>query len=139
MYAATDRADSADRAVLFIELSHRTLPSIERHDGPPVHVRRHAEGFYEAYARDRTDGSGADTPPEHYGPFVDGERYVVERDREFTDAVALLRSEELFSVGLGAQIETALETDYEVLVGDEVASLCAEFGTELASYFDPRP
>ena len=86
-------------------------------------------------ARTRSDAA----TPESYGPFVDGDRYVVERDRAFTDAAALLRSEELFSVGLGAQIETALEADYDVLVGEEVATLCDEFGTELAAYFDPRP
>ncbi|WP_336021699.1 CCA tRNA nucleotidyltransferase [Halobellus salinisoli] len=134
MYAADERA------VLLVELSHLTLPSIERHDGPPVHVRHHAEGFYEAYAHEGSDpGDGNDTPPESYGPFVDGDRYVVERDREYTDAAALLRSPELFSVGLGAQIETALSADYDVLVGDEVATLCEDFGAELASYFDPRP
>ena len=135
---ATSFAD--DRGVLFVELAHRTLPSIERHDGPPVHVRAHAEGFYDAYAEKSTDALGGDnSPPDTYGPFVDGERYVVEREREFTDAAELLRSAELFSVGLGARIETALSTDYDVLVGSEVATLCEEFGTELASYFDPRP
>ena len=135
---ATTFAD--DRAVLFVELAHRTLPAIERHDGPPVHVRAHADGFYEAYADDPVDaGAGDDAPPDTYGPFVDGERYVVEREREFTDAAELLRSAELFAVGLGARVETALETEYDVLVGSEVAVLCEEFGRELASYFDPRP
>ncbi|WP_144902619.1 CCA tRNA nucleotidyltransferase [Halobellus captivus] len=160
MYAAADSTDSVDRgdgrAVLFVELAHRTLPSIERHDGPPVHVRRHAEGFYAAYAdsaanavenggdspsknHDDASTENNDIPPKSYGPFVHGDRYVVERDRPFTDAVELLRSAELFSVGLGARIETALEADYDVLVGDEVAALCEEFGTELADYFDPQP
>ncbi|QCC48609.1 CCA tRNA nucleotidyltransferase [Halobellus limi] len=142
---ATTFAD--ERAVLFVELARRTLPSIERHGGPPVHVRAHAEGFYEAYADaeaapnggDRETPPGGDAPPDTYGPFVDGERYVVEREREFTDAAELLRSAELFSVGLGARVETALETEYDVLVGDEVATLSEEFGGELASYFDPRP
>ncbi|MFA1610127.1 CCA tRNA nucleotidyltransferase [Halobellus rubicundus] len=128
---ATAFAD--DRAALFVELAHRTLPAVERHQGPPVHVRRHAEGFADAYA----DRSGERVDP--YGPFIDGDRYVVERERDFTDAVAFLESDELFSVGLGAQVETELENDYEVLAGDEVASLAAEFGTELARYFAPRP
>ena len=134
--------------MLFVELAHRTLPAIERHDGPPVHVRQHAEGFYEAYADDgdayADDEEGHDEPdsdsaPDVYGPFVDGDRYVVERAREFTDAAELLASEELFTVGLGARIQTTLEDDYDVLVDDAVATLCDEFGSELAAYFDPQP
>ncbi|MFD1597908.1 CCA tRNA nucleotidyltransferase [Halobellus rarus] len=135
---ATTFAD--DRAVLFVELAHRTLPAIERHDGPPVHVRAHAEGFCEAYADEPADAApGDDAPPDTYGPFVEGDRYVIERDREFTDAVAFLESEALLGVGLGAQIEPRLETGYEVLAGDAVATLSEEFGAALAAYFDPRP
>ena len=140
-----------DSAVLFVELTCRRLPAIERHEGPPVHVREHAEGFYEAYATSKgehdTGGEGGrdtgDDPDnartDSYGPFVDGNRYVVERRREFTDAAGLLRSTELFSVGLGAQVEPQLRNSYEVLVGRGVAALCPEFARELAAYFDPRP
>ncbi|MFC6874129.1 CCA tRNA nucleotidyltransferase [Halobellus marinus] len=138
-----------DRAVLFVELTHRTLPAIERHEGPPVHVRDHAEGFFEAYADQMSDESetdateaedaDADERSKSYGPFIEGDRYVVERKRSHTDAVEFLRSEELFAVGLGARVETALSEDYEVLAGRGVATLCEEFGTELARYFDPQP
>ena len=138
---------AADRAVLFVELAHRRLPAIERHEGPPVHVRKHAEGFYRTYAEEqpgngveRSDaGADAEMRSDSYGPFVDGNRYVVERPREFTDAAGLLRSTELFSVGLGAQVEPQLRDGYDVLVGPEVAALCPEFGRELAAYFDPAP
>jgi tRNA nucleotidyltransferase (CCA-adding enzyme) len=125
-----------ERAVLFVELAHRRLPRVERHEGPPVHVREHAEGFYGTYADDRTSNGDHGAT---YGPFVDGDRYVVERDRSFVDAAAFLRSTELFAVGLGARVETRLREEYEVLVGEAVADLCPEFGRELADYFDPRP
>ena len=136
-----------DRAVLFVALAPRRLPRIERHEGPPVHVREHAEGFYGTYdaddgsegsGRDASDGDDADRGAT-YGPFVDGDRYVVERERAFADAAAFLRSEELFGVGLGARVETQLRNDYEVLVGEAVAKLAPEFGRALAGYFDPRP
>ncbi|WP_339105016.1 CCA tRNA nucleotidyltransferase [Haloterrigena salinisoli] len=127
VFRATTIAD--DTAVILAELAVAERPAVERHDGPPVHVRSHAEGFYEAYA----DDSDA------YGPFIDGDRYVTERPREFTTARAFLESERLFDVGLGAHIETALAEEYEVLVGDEIAVLCEEFGRELARYFEPRP
>ncbi|MFC6990193.1 CCA tRNA nucleotidyltransferase [Haloplanus sp. GCM10025708] len=119
-------ADS--RSVLFVELAVAALPTIRRHEGPPVSVRQHAAGFYDTYA-------DADV----YGPFLDGDRYVVERDREFTSARALLESDAIFDVALGTHVEDALEPEYEVLVGEAVATLAEEFGRELGRYFDPRP
>ncbi|MFB6101418.1 MAG: CCA tRNA nucleotidyltransferase [Haloplanus sp.] len=118
-----------DRAVLFVELAVGDLPSIRRHRGPPAHVREHATGFYEAYA-DADDV---------YGPFLDGDRYVVERDREFTTPRQLLGSAALFDVALGAHVEEALEDGYDLLIGDDVADLADAFGVPLARYFAPTP
>ena len=117
-----------DDAVLLLELSVPELPAIERHDGPPVHVRQHADGFYEKYA-------DADV----YGPFIDGDRYVVERDREFTTAADFLDSNSLFDVALGPDVKQSLREGYSVLVGEEIDALAGEFGSDLARYFDPKP
>ena len=115
-----------DRAVLFAELEVAELPAVERHEGPPVHVSGHAEGFYEKYAD--TDA---------YGPFVDGDRYVVERERDVTTAREFAETR-LHEVALGAHVESIIERgDYEVLVGDAIVALADEFGEELAAYFDP--
>ncbi|QCJ47317.1 CCA tRNA nucleotidyltransferase [Haloprofundus sp. MHR1] len=124
---ATAMADG--RAALFVECSVAERSRVSRHDGPPVAVREHARGFFEKYERD------ADV----YGPFIDGDRYVVEREREFTTPEALLRSDALFDVALGAQVESALDERYDVFVGDDVAMLADEFGDELREYFEPRP
>ncbi|UVE51650.1 CCA tRNA nucleotidyltransferase [Haloferax larsenii] len=121
---------AADEAVLFVELAVSERPTVERHVGPPVHVRQHAEGFYGAYA----EGN------DHYGPFLDGDRYVVERDREFTSATDFVTSDALFDVALGKHVESTLREDgYEVFVGDEVATLAETFGAELGRFYDPRP
>ncbi|WP_436929318.1 CCA tRNA nucleotidyltransferase [Halosimplex halobium] len=128
----------ADETVAFLaELAVAERPAVERHAGPPVGVRDHAEGFYDAYADDPAapDDGTAGT----YGPFLDGDRYVVERPREFETAVALLESDAVFDVALGAQVETAMREEYTVLAGEEVGALADEFGVELARYFDPRP
>ncbi|MFC6615358.1 CCA tRNA nucleotidyltransferase [Halopenitus salinus] len=117
------------RAVLFVELLVETLPSIARHLGPPVAVREHAEGFYAAYADE-------ERPP--YGPFLEGDRYVLERDREVTSAAEFLESDAIFDVGLGTHVADAL-SQRDVLVGAETATLADGFGPELRSYFDPRP
>ena len=124
---ATD-SDGEETAVLFFELAVAERPRVERHGGPPVHVREHARGFYETYA-----------DADEYGPFIDGDRYVVERAREFTTAAALLDSDALFEMALGAHVESALETGYDVLIGADVAELAAPFGRDLAAYFDPEP
>jgi tRNA nucleotidyltransferase (CCA-adding enzyme) len=128
-FAPLRSATFADgRAVLLVELAVAELAAVERHDGPPVDVRDHATGFYDAYA-DR----------DVYGPFLDGDRYVVEREREFTSPEELLGSDAVFDVALGARVETALGDGYDLLVGDEVATLADDFGVELARYFEPRP
>ena len=124
---AVDDPDA--RAVLLFELSVAERPAVERHEGPPVHVRDHATDFYDVYADE----------PAVYGPFVDGDRYVVERPREFTTASALLESEAIHDVRLGVGVGAALEDGYDVLVGEDVATLSDGFGVELAAYFDPGP
>ncbi|WP_372910213.1 CCA tRNA nucleotidyltransferase [Salinigranum sp.] len=118
-----------DHAVLLFEVESATLPAVERHEGPPVHVRSHAEGFFEAYV----DDEGV------YGPFIDDDRYVVERSREWTVARVFLESDAVFDVALGKHVESVLEEGYEVLAGAEVATLAEEFGVELRTYFEPQP
>ncbi|MDT3433656.1 CCA tRNA nucleotidyltransferase [Haloarcula sp. 1CSR25-25] len=116
-------------AVLLLEFAVAERPAVERHEGPPVHVREHASGFFEKY-----DGDA-----EVAGPFIDGDRYVVERPQAFTTAVGFLSSEAVFDVGLGPQVASALESDYEILAGTEIAALAGGFGVDLADYFDPKP
>ncbi len=113
-------------AVLLFELAVSERPAVERHEGPPVAARGHAERFYDAYVE---NGDG-------YGPFVAGGRYVVERDREFVDAAALLEAE-ITEASHGARIRTALTEGYDLLVGEAVGELADRFGGELAAYLDP--
>jgi len=126
--AETDGDATWRDAVLFCECEVIERPRIERHDGPPVDVGEHAIGFYDGYA-------GAD---DAYGPFLDGGRYVVERERPHRTARDLLESA-LFEVSLGVQVERALREGYDVLVGEECVALADAFGEQLARYFDPRP
>jgi len=118
-----------ERAVLLAELEVLERPAVARHEGPPVHVRQHAEGFFGRYESDETVT----------GPFIEGDRYVVEREREHTTAAALLDSGAVFEVALGTHVESTMANDYDVLPGEEVATLAEDFGVELADYLDPRP
>jgi len=121
--------DDTDDAALLVELSVAERPAVERHEGPPVHVRDHASGFYETYADD----------PDVAGPFIDGDRYVVERPREFRTAERFLNSDALLDVRLGPHVASALEDGSEVLVGDDITALADAFGVALADYFEPSP
>jgi tRNA nucleotidyltransferase (CCA-adding enzyme) len=121
------RAFARETGVLLCELAVAERPTIERHVGPPVGARDHADRFYETYA-------SADC----YGPFIDGERYVVEREREHRTARELLDGG-LDGVALGVDIERAIEDDYEVLTDEEIPALATEFGDGLADYFSPSP
>jgi tRNA nucleotidyltransferase (CCA-adding enzyme) len=125
----SDAAVADGDAILLVECEVTERPAIERHEGPPVHVREHAENFYQQYADD----------PDVYGPFVHGDRYVVERPREATDAIALLESDSFFDVHHGAGVERHLEQSYDVLVGDDLVELLPAFAAPLAEYFDPEP
>ena len=119
---------AADEAVLLVECSVSKLSAVTQHEGPPVGVREHAERFYEAY-----DTSGVT------GPFINDEgRYVIEQRRpERTPAELIER--ELFEISLGPHIESALKEEYEILAGTEISRVAAQFGAELAAYFDPEP
>ena len=133
--AATANATTTDgatsrAAALYVELETATRPAVERHEGPPVAVRQHAERFYETYADD--------VDPETYGPFIDGGRYVVERQREFTTVRGYLESDAAGDVALGAQVASAF-ADRDVLVGEAVATLADRFGSALRSFYEPHP
>jgi len=125
-----DASEAGERtAVLLFECAVAERPAIERHEGPPVAVREHAERFHDDYTDD----------PDVTGPFVDGDRYAVERPREHRTARELLGSDAVFDVSLGVAVERTLADGYDLLVGDEVAALADRFGTDLARYLDPRP
>ncbi|RLM82363.1 CCA tRNA nucleotidyltransferase [Halorubrum sp. Atlit-8R] len=125
-----DGSDGATRAALYAELEVTERPAVERHDGPPVAVRKHAASFFESYVDD--------VDPDTYGPFIDGDRYVVEREREFATVREYLESDAASDVALGAQVEPAFD-DRDVLVGEAVATLAPAFGRPLREFYEPRP
>lgn len=128
--AGRDGGTEATRAALYAELEVTERPAVERHEGPPVAVRKHAASFYESYVDD--------VDPDTYGPFIDGDRYVVEREREFTTVREYLESDAASDVALGARVEPAFD-DREVLVGEAVATLAPAFGRPLREFYEPRP
>ena len=123
------RSDAfADKnAVILVEANVGVQSNVEKHIGPPVHVREHATAFVEKYD-DANVG----------GPYIENGRYVVEREREHTTVEGFVRSDAFFGIGTGKHIETEMKEGYDVLVNYECADLLDEFGVEFARYFDPK-
>ena len=127
-FAQAADATNDPMAALLVECAVAELPAVERHEGPPAGVREHAEGFYDKYAADDAV----------YGPFLDGDRYVVERPRGTRTPEAVAETA-LLDCSLGPQVKASIEAGYDVLAGTAVGELADPFGRELAAYFDPEP
>lgn len=115
-------------AIIILEPAVETRPSIERHEGPPVHVAQHARAFFEKYEDDETI----------YGPFIDGTRYVVERPREYTTPIQWIESDELTEVKHGAALTEPI-ANADLYRGQTLTELLPTFETALSQYFSPRP
>jgi len=102
------------RSAIVLEMLTWSLPNIERHLGPPLEQREHAERFKEKY-------------PEAY---VYGYRYAVDLPRKHTDAVDLVRAK-LTSCALGKQVSESIRKDFIVLTGPAGLSIGEGMGTFL--------
>lgn len=60
--------------VLFFELEYDKLPPVKKMTGPPVFVKKHADEFLKKYSAPL------------FGPHIEGENWVVEKEREFMHA-----------------------------------------------------
>jgi tRNA nucleotidyltransferase (CCA-adding enzyme) len=113
-----------DRCILLLELLTDKLPPIIRHTGPPLWDRENAGKFAEKYWQNPLSG-----------PFVRDGRYLVDLDRQFTDAGDLLRSPEVLGVGLGKHVKQSLEKGWEVHRGEDCWQ--EEFGEFLSRFIEP--
>ena len=114
-----------ERCMLLFELLVDELPSIRRHEGPPVWNRTNAEKFREKYRCSPLPG-----------PFIEHGRYVTEVPREFTRAADLLSSPALLSVGTGRHVRESLAKDWCVLEGADCWQ--EEFSGFIAAFFSRR-
>jgi tRNA nucleotidyltransferase (CCA-adding enzyme) len=113
-----------DRCILVLELLVDRLPPVTRHTGPPLWDRENAGKFAEKYWKNPLSG-----------PFIRDGRYLVDLERQFTDAGDLLRSPEILAVGLGKHVKQSLEKGWEVRRGEECWQ--EEFGEVLSRFIEP--
>ena len=96
--------------VLLIELVSRRLPSLEKHVGPPVYMRKHAERFKSKFTDEDTFSD----------VYIENGLYVVDIRRKYISAKRLLESK-LHSCALGKQLREFVREGYAVLAGEEIA------------------
>ncbi|CAJ36491.1 CCA tRNA nucleotidyltransferase [Methanocella arvoryzae] len=94
------------RCAIVLEMLVWSLPNIERHLGPPLEQREHADRFRDKY-------------PDAY---VFGYRYAVDIPRKYPRADELIRAR-LTSCALGKQVSESIRQDFIVLSGTSVLSV----------------
>jgi tRNA nucleotidyltransferase (CCA-adding enzyme) len=113
-----------ERCMFLFELLVGKLPSVRRHDGPPLWNRVNADKFREKHLTERSTG-----------PYIDEGRYEMEVPREYTTAKSLLSSQELLmTASLGKHVRQSLEGGWTLLEGADCWQ--PEFAPFIAGFFD---
>lgn len=120
------RFDVAGPEALFLfEFARAELPPTMRHEGPPVWVRNGQE-FLTKWARNRRTLAG---------PFLSGDRWYVEVEREHVRAASLVRAMRR-DLSLGKDIDRAARTSFKILEGPR--ALTRAYARAWTQLFDKR-
>ncbi len=93
--------------VLVFELENWSLPEIKKMVGPPIFSHRHSQEFLNKY--------GKLTPPKGFGPYIEDNRWIADKTREFTSAADLLaallkmKEDEMQSFGIPKYIAQVMK------------------------------
>ncbi|NIP67047.1 CCA tRNA nucleotidyltransferase [Candidatus Bathyarchaeota archaeon] len=122
--------------ILLFEVEQKILPSIKKHLGPPITRRKECEDFLQKYL-------GADHTLS--GPYMEGDRWVVEMRRDYTHVSQLLTeklSEDARRLGVAQLVAESIAKGFEVLVNEQVLdfySSSLEFARFLTEYLEGNP
>ncbi len=129
-------SDEEAATVFVFELHSGSLPTVEKHLGPPVRKKDDCEKFLEKHL-------GSDQIVS--GPRIEGDRWVVERRRKYTDVTDLLRQElkdSLENTGIASLVSQALSSSFSVWVNEEIREFCSRnpsFASFLTEYLTGKP
>jgi len=129
-------SDEKNAVVFIFELQSRLLPAVEKHWGPPVTKKQDCEGFLRKHLRSRLLVSG---------PRIEGDRWVIERKRQYRDAADLLDDvlrDGGRSIGIASLISEAFASSLEILIDEEIKDFYSEnleFASFLTRYLIGRP
>ena len=129
-------SDEKTATVFLFELHSRSLPAVEKHQGPPVRNKKDCEKFLEKHL---------DSNQVISGPSIEGDRWVVERKRRYTDIADLLKEElrdEHGNTGIASLVSQALFSSFSVWVNEEIKVLYSKdprFASFLTEYLLGKP
>ncbi len=129
-------SDEETENIFMFELNSRFLPSVKRHLGPPLEKSEDSERFLHKHNQSEKTISG---------PYVEGDRWIVETKRAYTDIASLLKDKLKDGgrkLGIGNLISDALINRFEILVNEEIADFYRSnhgFAKFLTEYLSGRP
>ncbi len=129
-------SDEKSANVFVFEVVSRFLPNIERHVGPPIRKKEDCERFLAKYAKSSETLSG---------PRIEGDRWIVDKQRKYVDVVTLLR-EKLESgrenLGIASMVSEAFSSSFEIWVNNEAKKLYVrnhDFAVFLTEFLAGKP
>jgi len=129
-------SDERTSSIFIFELQSRLLPAVERHMGPPVTKKKDCEKFLEKHLSSELLISG---------PRIEGDRWIIERQRRYRDAAALLRDslrDGGRGIGIATLISEAFKSSLEILIDREIREFyekIPEFASFFTDYLRGRP
>lgn len=129
-------SNETDLSVLVFEVEHGKLPSVKKHLGPPLWKKAECDNFLRKHAASTETISG---------PYIEGDRWVVEIRRKHTSIVELLRDKLKDGgrqVGVAELVSKAVKKSLEVKVNEQILSWYSsdsQFANFVTEYLKARP
>lgn len=129
-------SDEKNINIFIFEVEQRSIPSVNKHWGPPLKKREACQKFL---------GKHIENPNTVSGPYIEEGRWVVEIHRKYTDIVEFL-TDKLEDggrrIGVAEKISTTLRNRFNVFVDEKVAEVYAEnvdFAKFLTQFLSGKP
>lgn len=129
-------SDEEENNVVLFKLESIRLPRTELHKGPPVHIKVDSDRFLK---------SVIGRPDTVFGPWIEGGRWVVEREREYAHARELLVDKLRDggkNIGVAKLVIQSLKEGFEVLCDAEIWDFYREnkeFAEAMSRFLLGRP
>jgi tRNA nucleotidyltransferase (CCA-adding enzyme) len=129
-------SDEKNLNVLLFELETNRIPASKKHAGPPVSRVTESTSFVSKYQSN---------PSTLAGPWIESERWVVEKKRSQVSASVLLRAAIRAAgtrVGVASRLSRAFKKNLSVVEGAAIGGLLSknvEFGRFMRTYLSGRP
>jgi len=129
-------SDEKSVNVFLFEVDSRYLPMVERHVGPPVWKKEDCEKFLEKHLKSKKTLSG---------PRIEDDRWIVDRQRHYVDAVNFLREKlkkDKEKLGIASMVLNAFASSLEIWVDAEVKNFYVhnrDFAIFFTEFLEGKP